>query len=205
MRFCSYLLLMILLVENVAAQNLKSKESPVGHSENPLNCNPDSGFCPVPARRMAKVRKQAELPAKKEKPVKITYFTDPICSSCWGIEPQLRRLKAEYGEYLDLDVRMGGLLPDWSYNAGGISKPSDVASHWEEASRYYQMPIDGSVWLEDPLPSSYPPSIAFKAAQLQDKKKATAFLRRLREMVFMEKKNITRWEHLQQAATETGL
>jgi hypothetical protein len=67
------------------------------------------------------------------------------------------------------------------------------------------MPIDGDVWLEDPLHSSYPPSIAFKAAQLQDPKKALAFLRRIREMVFLEKKNITKWEHLQAAAVECGL
>ena len=32
------------------------------------------------------------------------------------------------------------------------------------------MPIDGDVWLEDPLNSSYPPSIAFKAAEMQDKR-----------------------------------
>jgi predicted DsbA family dithiol-disulfide isomerase len=126
-------------------------------------------------------------------------------TSCWGIEPQLRRLKAEYGDYIQIEYRMGGLLYNWNYNSGGISKPSDVAEHWDQASRYYEMPIDGDVWLEDPLPSSYPPSIAIKAAQLQDEDKALFFLRRIREMVFLEKKNITRWEHLQKAAMETGL
>lgn len=135
----------------------------------------------------------------------IVYFTDPICSACWGIEPQLRRLKLEYGAFFDLDYRMGGLLPDWSYNSGGISKPSDVAGHWDEVSRYYDMPIDGDVWLEDPLPSSYPPSIAFKAAQMQDEAKAVAFLRGLRELLFLEKKNITRWEFVQQAALSGSL
>ena len=100
---------------------------------------------------------------------------------------------------------MGGLLPDWSYNSGGISKPSDVAHHWDEVSKYYNMPIDGDVWLEDPLHSSYPPSIAFKAAQMQDKEKAKYFLRRIREMVFLEKKNITKWEHITAAAIEVGL
>lgn len=100
---------------------------------------------------------------------------------------------------------MGGLLPDWSYNSGGISKPSDVAHHWDEVSVYYDMPIDGDVWLEDPLNSSYPPSIAFKAAEMQDKDKAIDFLRILREMVFLKKKNITKWEHITMAAEETGL
>lgn len=139
------------------------------------------------------------------KPVKIIYFTDPICSSCWGIEPQLRRLKLEYGQNIEIDYRMGGLLPDWSYNSGGISKPSDVAHHWDEVSLHYDMPIDGDVWLEDPLDSSYPPSVAFKAAQLQDSDKAVHFLRVLREMLFLEKANITRWQHMVTAAEKAGL
>lgn len=174
-------------------------------SKDPMDCSPDSGFCEIPsAKPVAGIGAHHKDP-KKKAPMRIIYFTDPICSSCWGMEPQLRRLKLEYGDSFEMEYRMGGLLPDWSYNAGGISKPSDVASHWEDASRYYQMPIDGSLWLEDPLPSSYPPSIAFKAAQLQNQQKAISFLRRLREMVFMEKKNITRPEHLRQAAIETGL
>lgn len=169
---------------------------------NPLLCDPETGVCEMPAA--PETVPQASIKAAT-KPIKIIYFTDPICSTCWGIEPQLRKLKLEYGESVDVEYHMGGLLPDWSYNSGGISKPSDVAHHWDEVSAYYKMPIDGDVWLEDPLDSSYPPSIAFKAAQLQDQTKAIAFLRVLREMVFMEKKNITRWEHIAKAATLSGL
>jgi putative protein-disulfide isomerase len=168
---------------------------------NSLLCDPEQGVCEITAGISGNKR----VSASSEKPVKVIYFTDPICSSCWGIEPQLRRLKLEYGNSIEIEYRMGGLLPDWSYNNGGIGKPSDVAHHWDEVSPYYDMPIDGDVWLEDPLHSSYPPSIAFKAAQLQDKEKAVLFLRRIREMVFMEKKNIARWEHLQNAASCVGL
>ncbi len=142
---------------------------------------------------------------KAEKPIRIIYYTDPICSSCWGIEPQLRKLKLEYGDVFEIEYKMGGLLPDWSYNSGGISKPSDVAHHWDEVSEYYQMPIDGDVWLENPLSSSYPPSIAFKAAQIQDEQKAIAFLRILREMVFLQKKNITENQNIVDAAIQAGL
>jgi len=179
---------------------------------NPLLCDPESGICELPSAHTENDRGPAVPgPAASGttetgiKPVKIIYFTDPICSTCWGIEPQLRKLKLEYGSLVEFEYRMGGLLPDWSYNSGGISKPADVAPHWEEVSHYYQMPIVGDVWLEDPLHSSYPPSVAFKAAQMQDEDKAIAFLRRIREMVFLEKKNITRWEHLADAAGYAGL
>ncbi|MBD2754214.1 DsbA family protein [Spirosoma validum] len=170
---------------------------------NPLLCDPVSGFCEIPAEQ-EDVSNPVRI-ASAQKFVRIIYFTDPICSSCWGIEPVLRKIKLAYGDWVEIEYYMGGLLPDWSYNSGGISKPSDVASHWDEVSKIYNMPIDGDVWLEDPLPSSYPPSIAFKAAQMQDKSKAIAFLRAIREMVFLEKKNITRWDHLAQAASRVGL
>lgn len=142
----------------------------------------------------------------KEKPVKIVYFTDPICSTCWIIQPLLRKLKLEYDDYIDIEYRMGGLLPSWEgYDKGIIKKPEDAAKHWEEVSISHEMPLDGDVWIEDPLASSYPPSIAFKAAQLQDEEKAISFLRRIKEMVFMEKKNIIKWTYLEKAALDTGL
>jgi len=175
---------------------IKEKEN-----KNPLLCDNVDGVCQISDRAIKK-----EIAVQNiEKPIKIVYFTDPICSSCWGIEPQMRRMKLEYGNSIEIEYRMGGLLPDWSYNDGNISKPSDVAHHWDEASAYYDMPIDGDIWLEYPLYSSYPPSIAFKAAQMQDEEKADLFLREIREMVFLQKKNITKWEHLENAAKKAGL
>lgn len=168
-----------------------------------MYCDPETGMCEIPGAEegMADVNIQAD-----QKPVRLLYFTDPICSSCWGIEPQLRKLKLEYGEYLDIEYRMGGLLQSWNtYGGSDVSGPQSVANHWEEASAYYQMPIDGDVWLEDPLDSSFPPSVAFKAAQLQGETKALNFLRRIKEMVFLEKKNISKWKNLEQAAEQSGL
>lgn len=174
-------------------------------NKNPLlNCDYEKGVCEILETPDSESSAE-QLHGTKDK-ITIIYYTDPICSSCWGIEPQLRKLKLEYGNAVELDYRMGGLLPSWDiYNSGGISKPSDVAHHWEEVSPYYQMPIEGGVWITDPLNSSYPPSIAFKAAQMQDKKKAVVYLRVLREMVFLDKLNITKLEHLEKAAELSGL
>ncbi|MBE8726211.1 DsbA family protein [Flavobacterium hungaricum] len=169
---------------------------------NPLLCDPVSGMCEMPA---GKNSNETVSIVTEHKPIKIIYYTDPICSSCWGIEPQLRKLKLEYGAYFEMDYKMGGLLPDWNYNSGGISKPSDVAHHWDEASLYYEMPIDGDVWLEDPLESSYPSCIAMKAAQLQSTEKAVKFMRIVREKLYLEKKNITKWENIEDAAQMAGL
>ena len=123
--------------------------------------------------------------------IQITYFTDPICSTCWAIQPQLRKLELEYGHQVEIDYRMGGLLPKWhEYNRHGITDPKQVAVHWEEVEVNSEMPINGEIWRTDPLSSSYPPSIAFKAAQLQNPEKAIIFLRKIREALFVAQKDI---------------
>jgi len=191
----------LLCIVMIGACNVKKTNKSMD-ANNPLLCDPEKGVCEIPT---ANPTTDSIKINTGKRPVKVIYFTDPICSSCWGIEPQLRKLKLEYGHEIDIEYHMGGLLPDWSYNSGGISKPSDVAHHWDEVSKYYEMPIDGDIWLEDPLNSSYPPSITFKAAQIQSEDKAVEFLRVIREMVFLEKKNITKWEHLVTAAAKVGL
>lgn len=201
MKIYSTAIVLVAVFLNCQAQPKNKTMANETVNSNPLLCDPVAGICGLPdATDTLKA-----VTTKTQKPVKVVYFTDPICSSCWGIEPQLRKLKLEYGNSIEIEYRMGGLLPDWSYNSGGISKPSDVAHHWDEVSVHYDMPIDGDVWLESPLHSSYPPSIAFKAAQMQSNEKAILFLREIREMVFLQKKNITQWEHLATAAKKVGL
>ena len=168
---------------------------------NPIDKADDELVIPLISKQSKPLVKLAE-----DKEIQIIYFTDPICSTCWVIQPQLRKLQLEYADHVNIEYKMGGLLPSWdNFSRGGIQKPSDVAAHWEEVCSFYEMPVNQDIWLEDPLPSSYPPSIAFKAAQLQDTGKAVMFLRRIREMVFLEKKNIIQKEFLHRAAFEVGL
>jgi len=153
---------------------------------------------------------EKQLPAFNPKPnykkVHILYFTDPICSTCWQSQPQLRKLKLEYGDYIEIEYCMGGLLPSWdNFNRGGITNPAEAAEHWRQVAAEENMPLSPNVWLENPIPSSYPPSIAFKAAQMQDTDKAIIFLRRLNEMLFLESKNIIENVLLYNAAFEAGL
>ncbi|MEN7551758.1 DsbA family protein [Rapidithrix thailandica] len=155
-----------------------------------FSCDIETGVCAPSGEGILE-----EIHLNKPQKVQLIYYTDPICSACWAIEPELKKFKLEYGDYVDIEYKMGGLLPGWegfADKANGIGQPSDVAPHWDEVGEHTGMSIDGDVWLEDPLSSSFPPSIAFKAMQKQGEEKALDFLRRIREMVFLEKKNITK-------------
>ncbi|TCS95467.1 ClpXP adapter SpxH family protein [Hazenella coriacea] len=170
---------------------------------NGLFCDLQTGICGDSADDI-----QPVVLLKPKKKVEIYYYTDPICSACWALEPLLKRFEEEYGEFVTIHYCMGGLLKGWErfIDAGnGIRQPKDVAPHWEEIAVHFNMSMDGDVWMEDPLDSSYPPSIAYKAAQLQGEPQAKKFLRRIREMVFLEKKNISKEEVLIQAASDVGL
>jgi len=145
--------------------------------------------------------------------IKITEFTDPYCTWCWGSEPILRKLKEVYGEQISIEYKMGGLVKDIKdfYDPlnyiGGELWYEQVAIHWEEASRKHGMPVDSSVFYEikDSFTSTYPANIAVKAAELQDKDLAKKYLRRLREGAAAERKHIHKIEVQVELAKEIGL
>lgn len=153
---------------------------------NPLLCDIETGMCET-SDGNADTSTQNNLQSTK-KSVKLIYYTDPICSSCWGIEPQLRKLKLEYGDAIEIEYRMGGLLPDWNYNSGGIGKPSDVASHWDEVSDHYDMPMDGDVWLEDPLHFLIRHPLRLKRRKCKTTKKQCCFFGKSGKWFFYKRK-----------------
>lgn len=145
------------------------------------------------------------IKAIMENKVNILYFSDPLCSYCWGSELILRTIKDEFRDLISVEYRMGGLMPDWSMFDGKEEGPALVANHWVEASHHIGFQIDGDVWREDPPASSYPPSIAFRAAVLQGEDKGLRFYNIMREGFFHRKVNIARRENLLKAAAKAKL
>jgi len=139
--------------------------------------------------------------------VHILFATDPICSHCWAMEPAWRRFLYHYGEHVQVTHLYGGLLPRWEgfMDSGGIRQPSDIPPHWEEVVARYGQPIDPSVWLTDPLASSYPPSVAVHAVRAIAPEREEDYLRRIRQALFLEARNIARPEVLADCAADIGL
>lgn len=145
-----------------------------------------------------------------KKSINLYYVTDPICSHCWAIEPTLRRFMKQYGHYFNFQTVMGGLLEKWHGGpvdpANGINGPADVAGHWREVGEHYRMPIDGSLMIDNPVQSSFPPSRVFKVIQQNHgEDKAFEYLRRAREALFVFNKNIGEAPVLVEIVNEMGL
>ncbi|GHO93895.1 hypothetical protein KSF_039430 [Reticulibacter mediterranei] len=139
--------------------------------------------------------------------VQIEYFTDPLCSWSWAFEVQWRRLRYECAERLNWRYRMGGLIADWrSYDdpLNDIRSPSQMGPQWFQVYEMSGMPLDDHLWQIDPPASSYPACIAVKAAERQGPTAIEEYLRRLREAVMMERRNIARRDILLAVAQETA-
>jgi putative protein-disulfide isomerase len=131
-----------------------------------------------------------------KKSIEVYYVTDPICSHCWAIEPVLRRFKEQYEHYFNFLPVMGGLLEKWGDGpvdpANGIYGPTDVAPHWREVGVHSRMPIDGSLMIDNPVQSSFPPSRVYKVIQQHyNDALANEYLRRAREALFAFNQNIS--------------
>ena len=140
--------------------------------------------------------------------IKLIYFTDPVCSTCWLIEPYLHRLIQDYKDQLILEIKMGGLLPSWDEFQSpdeNVSKEDFLASLINYQAREFGADMDGDIWIENPVKSSFPASIAYHAAKIQDPDKAIKFLRSIREMLFIEKKDISAEHNIISAVIRSGL
>ena len=172
--------------------------------KNNMICDLETGVCgPGGETEMQFI----DLSTPKKK-VDLYYVTDPICSHCWALEPVLRKFEAQYGQYVNMHTLMGGLLENWNGfadTANGINSPADVAEHWREVGEHSRMPIDGTLWHDNPIESSFIPSRVFKVIHKQSPEIANTFLRRAREALFAFNQNIAQDDILIDLVNKVGL
>ena len=131
--------------------------------------------------------------------MKITVFSDPVCTWCWGSVPVWRALAYHYGNRVELDYVMGGMIEDIrTYNNRRLSIGGDIAlsnrkvhDHWLDASAVHGMPVceQGFHLFSQEHPSTIPQNLAFLAARVYEARYATEvkpgaarhYLRRLQE------------------------
>ncbi|MEH7436412.1 ClpXP adapter SpxH family protein [Neobacillus drentensis] len=139
----------------------------------------------------------------EKKPIEIYMFIDPLCPECWAIEPILKKLKIEYGRYFSIKHVLSGRLAD--LNLSKKKNYETIADLWEKTASRSGMSCDGTLWLENPVDTPFTVSIAIKAAELQGRRAGIRFFRRIQEMLFLEKQNISNLEVLKDCASASGL
>jgi protein-disulfide isomerase-like protein with CxxC motif len=145
--------------------------------------------------------------------LQLVEYTDPYCTWCWGSEPTLRRIEEVYGEQVSISFIMGGLVENISRfydplnRIGGEDWWRQVATHWREASARHGMPVDERIFeeIKDEFRSTYPASIAYKAAEIVDRQKAPRYLRLLREGAAARRMPIHRLEIQSRLAEVCGI
>lgn len=130
------------------------------------------------------------------KPIEIYMFIDPLCPECWGLEPVIKKLQTLYGNYIKIIYFVGRKVNEPPFK----QSREYLAKQWERTASRSGMSCDGDLWFENPIPSPYIASLAVKAAEFQGRKAAARFLRKIREFVFLEKKNISEKQVLLECA-----
>lgn len=142
------------------------------------------------------------------KRVRLIYFTDPICSTCWLAEPYLYRLQKIWGDALIFEIRMGGLLlshEEAIKTESILSNMQAFTAQLKELSKLSGMHLDASFWEHNPVSSSYPACIAYHAAKISAPELAGNYLRTLREMLYTESKDISNRDWLEEAAIRNNI
>ena len=131
--------------------------------------------------------------------VTVRYFTDPACSWSWSTEPTVRKLMVEFGENLRWTFVMGGLARDYT------SGHARLVQEWLDVADEGRMPLDPRLWTEGPIRSTYPASMAVKAAAEQAADAGYGYLRRLREGLFCFRRKLDTTEALVEEARAAKL
>jgi putative protein-disulfide isomerase len=137
--------------------------------------------------------------------VEIVFYTDPLCCWSWAMLPELEKLKASFGDLMNITYCMGGLIKDWNSFAdplNNVSKPSQMGPVWMDASRQTGLAINDTLWATDPPSSSYPACIAVKTAALQSPEAEAAYFKQLAAAAMVDGKNTAKPVVLVQVAEQ---
>lgn len=107
------------------------------------------------------------------------------------MEPTVRALQVEFGAEVGWVCVMGGLAREFAPDPGRVID-------WLGAGERGQMPVDPRIWAQDAPRSSYPASLAVKAAAEQGLDEP--YLRRLREGLLARRRRLDSVEALVEEA-----
>jgi len=124
---------------------------------------------------------EAIVSTSSTKPMELYAFIDPLCSSCFDLQPIIRKLQVEYGQYFTLRVVLSTKLSSLNSFCKTVMISDEDFTH----------------------PAL--PAVAIKAAELQGKRAGIRFLQKLQENLFLDIKNVATYSSLLAIAKQAQL
>lgn len=135
----------------------------------------------------------------------LIYFSDPMCSWCYGFSPVIEDIRRTFGRALPIRVVMGGLRP-------GTEKPMteeaklEIADHWTHVHEATGLPFNGSGMAAPGFVYDTDPAArAVVVARRDGEEMAAAFLARAQRAFYAEGRDVTTGAVLADLADELGL
>lgn len=139
--------------------------------------------------------------ATGDRRVLVQLLTDPWSVWCWGFEPVRRTLELRYSS-VEFRFLLGGMFPRMPHpREAGF----DVERFFAVVQRTTGMPIGADVVKNDPADSTYPACVHVHAVRLAAPERERAYLRALREAVYLDGLNISRPEVGLRVAERVGV
>ncbi|WP_448103523.1 DsbA family protein [Pedobacter panaciterrae] len=123
--------------------------------------------------------------------MKVFYFTDPMCSWCYGFSPAVKKLKENYPE-IDLQITSGGFSP-YSQQVVDQEYKDFLAFHWRNVNQRSGQFFDHSMkFISDSFRyDTEPSSRALTVIQELLPKQDFEFLSLMQKSFYVEGKDIT--------------
>ena len=144
----------------------------------------------------------SEFSCSENKLLEIYIFIDPLCRDCWSLEPVLKKLQTEYGQYFTTTYVLTSNLTNLN-TATPVQKLKLAFknSDYQSIRKCLCNQIDQEINITKP----YIASIAVKAAELQGRKAGIRYLKKLQEYLYYKSLNITDFHILIQCAKESNI
>lgn len=135
----------------------------------------------------------------------LIYFSDPMCSWCYGFSPVIDQIRRAYGHALPIRVVMGGLRPGTDTPMTAEAKAT-VAGHWTHVHEASGVPFDPAVLeREGFVYDTDPAARAVVVARREGEDLAARYLAAAQRAFYAENRDVTSGAVLADLAAEFGL
>ncbi|WP_374570075.1 DsbA family protein [Phenylobacterium sp.] len=135
----------------------------------------------------------------------LIYFSDPMCSWCYGFSPVIEDIRETFGDKLPIRVVMGGLRPGTEEPLSEDAKRS-LRDHWTHVTEASGQPFDESVLdREGFIYDTDPAARAVVLLRRNHPNLALEYLRRLQAAFYAENRDVTSLEVLADIAADLGV